>query len=101
MSCKESESFALQVLGNSMAPEFVDGTIVIIEPGAAIENDCFVVAKNRDEFVLRQIKTMHKSWQLVTLDGEHEAIEIDSLACIRGRVIQRAGKRRRDHKCYL
>jgi phage repressor protein C with HTH and peptisase S24 domain len=30
--CSGGEVFALRVLGNSMAPEFLDGEIVIVEP---------------------------------------------------------------------
>ena len=30
--CSAGESFALMVLGHSMAPEFLEGEIIIIEP---------------------------------------------------------------------
>ena len=30
--CSAAESFALRVIGTSMAPEFLEGDIVIIEP---------------------------------------------------------------------
>ena len=31
-SCAGGESFALMVMGHSMAPEFLEGEIIIIEP---------------------------------------------------------------------
>jgi len=36
--CAASEPFALRVLGDSMLPEFADGSIIIIDPAGAIRD---------------------------------------------------------------
>ena len=43
--CSGGESFALRVLGHSMAPEFVEGEIIVIEPDGALRDGCFVLAQ--------------------------------------------------------
>jgi DNA polymerase V len=55
MSCGESEPFALQVLGDSMAPEFCEGHIIIIEPNGMIENGSYVFAVYEGEYIFRQL----------------------------------------------
>jgi phage repressor protein C with HTH and peptisase S24 domain len=32
-NCSSSEPFALRVVGDDMAPEFVDGHVIIVDPG--------------------------------------------------------------------
>ena len=50
-ACNGSESFALQVLGPSMAPEFPAGCIVIVEPSGVVSDGCFVVAEHLGEIL--------------------------------------------------
>lgn len=47
--CSAGEPFALMVLGQSMAPEFNEGDIVIIEPDGQIKDGCFVLARSRSD----------------------------------------------------
>jgi len=42
-------AFALVVLGDSMAPEFVEGDVVIIDPSAVVRPGAVVVARLNDE----------------------------------------------------
>ena len=53
--CASAEPFALQVLGNSMAPEFSEGCVVIVDPGAPLCHGAFVVAEHGDGVILRQL----------------------------------------------
>ncbi len=99
-SCSESEPFALQVLGDSMAPEFAHGAIVIVEPGGAVGDGSFVVAFHEDGVILRRLRIEDGAWTLQALNADYPDIPIDGIAQIRGRVIQRAGRRRRDRKSY-
>ena len=99
--CAGSESFALQVLGDSMAPEFKDGAIIIVEPDGAIEDGSFVVANHADGVILRQLKIAGEKWRLVALNTAYPEISISGLTDIRGRVIQQAGRRRKDRKSYI
>ena len=43
--CAGAEVFALQVLGQSMAPEFEEGEIIVIEPEGALRDSSFVLAQ--------------------------------------------------------
>ncbi|MBT6786684.1 MAG: S24 family peptidase, partial [Acidiferrobacteraceae bacterium] len=51
-SCASNEPFALQVLGDSMAPEFKDGCVVIVEPGGSVCDGAFVVAEHGNGVIL-------------------------------------------------
>jgi DNA polymerase V len=55
-NCAGSEPFALQVLGDSMAPEFPDGCVVVSEPGSAVHDGCYVIADYKGEIILRQLR---------------------------------------------
>jgi len=67
-ACNGSESFALQVLGSSMEPEFPADCIIVVEPTGVVEDGCFVVAEQRDEVILRQLKRHGVSWTLHALE---------------------------------
>ena len=54
-SCSEAEPFALQVHGDSMEPEFKHGCIIVIDPAGVLKHECFVVAKNDDGLIFRQL----------------------------------------------
>ena len=56
--CTSKEPYALQVLGTSMEPEFIDGTVIIIDPGYPPCDGAFVVIDYQNETMLRQI-VMH------------------------------------------
>ena len=43
--CSGAESFALMVLGDSMAPEFVEGEVIVVEPEGLARDGSFVVAQ--------------------------------------------------------
>jgi len=100
-SCAASEPFALQVLGTSMAPEFPDGCIIIIDPGGIVKHGCYVLAVDgANEFIFRQLEIREQVHYLVALEEGHEVIQLAGLIDIKGVVSQRAGKRRKHHKKY-
>ena len=104
-SCSGSDPFALQVLDDSMEPEFPTGCLIIIDPAGVIENDAYVFAKYQGEYIFRQLKVSvtdeGKKYTLVATNGDHEELEIPGTEAIYGRIIQRAGKRRKEHKHYV
>lgn len=99
--CSESEPFALQVLGQSMAPEFKSGCIVIVDPGAPIKDGSFVVCEHGDGVILRQLLIRDGNWLLIALEEGHPRIRIEGLAAIRGVVTQRSGGKRSERKSYI
>ena len=100
-NCSASEPFALRVMGNDMAPEFVDGHIIIIDPGGKIASGCYVVANHRDEMIFRQLVIERESYLLRALDPELPEVSLQNgIEDIVGVVSQRSGNRRSEHKRY-
>jgi SOS-response transcriptional repressor LexA len=95
-ACSGAEPFALMVLGDSMAPEFVEGDVIVIEPEGLATDGAFVLAFARDEWIFRQLAARDGGWTLRALDPRCPAIGIPDLSAVRGVVIQksRPGQRR-------
>ena len=66
------ESFALRVIGDTMAPEFKDGCIIIIDPSGVISDGCYVLARHNDEYIFRQLVYGDGVYYLKTLQAGHE-----------------------------
>jgi SOS-response transcriptional repressor LexA len=100
--CSGGEVFALRVLGDSMAPEFLDGEIVIVEPDGAVHDGSFVLAQMAGEWTLRRIERRGNGWVLRALHPAYREHALPDLAAVRGVIIQKAvpGKRRLG-KSYL
>ncbi|HOL36730.1 MAG TPA: S24 family peptidase [Rubrivivax sp.] len=97
--CSGAESFALRVLGDDMAPEFRHGEIIVVEPGGALTDGSFVVARHAGEWTLRQLRRVAGGWVLHALNpasGEPADVALADLGAVRGVVIQKAvpGRRR-------
>ena len=100
--CSSSEPFALRVLGDSMAPEFEHGVIIIVDPSAQAENGSYVVARMEDDdHLFRQLRIEEGRYYLVALQEDHRRLEIPGPEAIVGVVVQRAGRRRSQHKHYV
>ncbi len=102
-ACSGGESFALRVLGDSMAPEFVEGEIIIVEPDGALRDGSFVLAQSAGEWTLRQLRRAgDEGWSLHALNPAFADQPLPSLAAVHGVVIQKAVPgRRRLTKHYL
>lgn len=98
--CSESEPFALQVLGDSMVPEFADGVVVIVDPAGVVESGRYVVAMHEGEYYFRQLIIEDGGYFLKALNEGYETLPIPGVDAIRGVVIQQAGRRRKDRKHY-
>ncbi len=95
-----TEPFALRVIGDSMAPEFQDGNIVIIDPGFAACHEAFVVVDYGGEVRFGQYwQEQGRTW-LRHLNPEHPAVELIPPFEVKGVIIQRVGRRRKDRKHY-
>ena len=100
--CSGGESFALMVLGASMAPEFVEGEIIVVEPEGLASDGSFVVAELDEGWELRQLARVPDGWELRTLDPAWPAVAMPDLARVRGVVIQKSRPgRRRSVKRYV
>ena len=100
-SCSESEPFALQVIDDSMEPEFDKDCIIIIDPTGIVRDGSYVFAKDLgDEYIFRQVFIKDDQYTLAPINDQYEPFEIPGLDYIEGVITQRAGKRRTYHKFY-
>ncbi len=100
-SCSASGFFALRVLGDSMLPEFKEGSIIIIDPDGLVKDGCYVLAEDEKEtYIFRQLRIQDDKYYLVPLNDLYDTVQISGLEVIKGVIIQRAGTRRKDHKHY-
>ena len=99
--CGNEEPFALRVIGDEMEPEFPDGCILVIDPAGHCKNGTFVIAQHDGGHIFRQLEIKESRYTLVALKEGVEEIVIEEKSTIVGTVIQRAGKRRKDHKHYV
>lgn len=100
--CAGGESFALRVLGHSMAPEFNEGEIIIIEPEGLTKDGAYVLAWHRDEWIFRQLLRDDAGWRLHALNPAFPDLPLQGLADVRGVIIQKAlPGRRRASKRYI
>ena len=100
--CSGGEVFALRVMGDSMAPEFTDGEIIIIEPDGALREGCFVLAQCDGEWTFRQLARNGGAWALRALNPAYPEQPLPDLGAVHGRIIQKCVPgRRRLSKHYL
>lgn len=124
-TCVDAEPYALQVLDDSMAPEFWQGCIILIDPTGRVTDGSYVLAKTvepndinstgeqgqengsaqntqLEPYVFRQLRReVDGQWTLNALNEHYLAINTDEqFNNIVGVIVQRAGKRRHQHKRY-
>ena len=94
--CSSGESFALRVIGQSMAPEFAEGEIIIVEPDGALRDGAFVLARAAGEWIFRQLVQRGERWWLHPLNPAWPDLPLAGLQAVHGVVIQAAvpGRRR-------
>ncbi len=101
-ACSGAEPFALMVLGDSMAPEFAEGEIIIIEPEGLAQDGSFVLAQVNGEYIFRQLRERDGRWRLEALNPRYPALDLPDLAAVKGVVIQKQKPgARRSRKSYL
>jgi DNA polymerase V len=96
-----AEPFALRVIGDSMAPEFKDGCIIIIDPEGVISDGCYVLARHGEGYIFRQLIYADGKYLLKALKEGYDAIELSDLTPVAGVIVQQAGRRRADRKHYI
>jgi SOS-response transcriptional repressor LexA len=100
--CGAAEPFALMVLGESMAPEFVEGEVIVVEPEGHAADGSFVVAQVGGDWTLRKLVRADHRWELHAINAAYPAATIADLRSVRGVVIQKSRPgRRRSVKRYV
>jgi SOS-response transcriptional repressor LexA len=101
-SCAEAEPFALRVVGDSMEPEFGDGCIIIVDPAGYAQNGSFVIARQGEEHIFRQLLIVEGQMWLHALNPDFPDLPLPGgVDDIKGIVVQQAGRRRRDRRHYV
>lgn len=111
--CVDAEPYALQVLDDSMQPEFRKGCIILIDPTGRATDGSYVLARclpddhdnqpieRTDGYVFRQLKRYADTWTLEALNHDYPSHPIAAdLSEIVGVIVQRAGTRRSYLKRY-
>ena len=84
-SCSNTEIVALMVLGDSMAPEFIEGEILVIEMGVPAIDGWFVIGWVNEEHIFRQLRRdAQGGWRLHALNPAYPEIAISGLDAIKG-----------------
>jgi len=83
-----SESFALQNLGDMMAPEFSENCIIIVDPGMKIHDQAYAIIDYQGELYFRQFINFDSKPLMRCLNNAHEDIELIGSYDVRGCVVQ-------------
>lgn len=108
-ACAGGESYALMVLGDSMAPEFEHGEVIVVEPEGLAKDGSFVIAylswveDENERYIFRQLVKHPEGWMLKPLNPLYPNIPIDSVeSVVKGVVTQKKKPgRRRAVKFYV
>jgi DNA polymerase V len=94
-SCAEHEPYALQVLGDSMEPEFENGCVIVLDPGYPIHSGAYVIAHYEGEYLFRQYVEEDGRKLLRALNAAYADIELQGPCRFRGVVWQKTWRRAR------
>lgn len=97
--CSYNELFALQVTDDSMAPEFPQGCVIVIEPSGVCANGAYVVATvNGDRWFRQYLKDAQGGERLAAGNGSYPDIHLAGTRFqIEGVIIQRTLRREVKH----
>jgi len=102
-SCSGSEPFALQVLDDSMEPEFKKDCIIIVDTSATVKHECHVMALVENGYIFRQLLIEDGKYFITPLNEayahEKREVEFDALE---GVIVQQASSKgkRSERKRY-
>jgi len=96
--CSYNELYALQVLDDSMEPEFPEKCVIVIEPSDRCASGAYVIANVEGERLFRQYLEGPADKQLVALQPGHDPIDLTSKSyVIEGVIVQRNVRREIKH----
>lgn len=94
------EPFALRVIGNSMSPEFLDGHIIVVDPGFPLFDGVFTVIEFKGEVFFAQYFCREGRQWLEYLHPDFAPVELNGPFTAKGVVTQRNTRRRKEMKRY-
>jgi DNA polymerase V len=87
--CEDKEPYALMVLGDSMEPEFKEGEVLVIEPGASYHDGSYVIAYHNDEYIFRQLRVIKGQLFLTPLNPNYISEQVSGPEAIKGVITQK------------
>jgi len=87
--CEDKEPYVLMVLGDSMQPEFNEGDVVVIEPGANYRDGSYVIAYHNDEYIFRQLRVVNGQFYLTPLNPNYVSEQLSGPEAIKGVITQK------------
>jgi SOS-response transcriptional repressor LexA len=101
-SCStNSESYALQNIGDMMSPEFSENCIIIVDPSMPIQNGAYVIIDFNDELYFRQYFEENGRKVLRCLNTLYDEIELNSNFKVHGCVTQQKQRKHKALHYYL
>ncbi len=93
--CSSHEPYALQATDESMEPEFIKETVIVVEPSERCDSGNYIVCDYANDTWFRQyIESDGRRW-LKALHPDFDDMEIKGPFKVRGIVISQAYKRQR------
>lgn len=93
-ACASNAPYALQVLGDSMEPEFKEGAVIIVDPSVPLHHGAYVVIDYQGETTFRQFVVREDKHYIIALNPDYPDVLITEEYKIRGIVSQQARNRR-------
>ena len=96
-----SEPYALQNIGDMMAPEFSENCIIIVDPGMPIHHQAYAIIDYKDELYFRQYNVKNNSQFMICLNSSYPEIELIDDFEVRGCVIQQKQRKQKSLHYYF
>ena len=96
-----SEPYALQNIGDMMAPEFSENCIIIVDPGMPINHQAYAIIDYKDELYFRQYNVKNNSQFMICLNSSYPEIELIDDFEVRGCVIQQKQRKQKSLHYYF
>ena len=96
-----SEPYALQNIGDMMAPEFSENCIIIVDPGMPIHHQAYAIIDYKDELYFRQYIVKNNSQFMRCLNSSHPEIELIDDFEVRGCVVQQKQRKQKSLHYYF
>ena len=96
-----SEPYALQNIGDMMAPEFSKNCIIIVDPGMPIHHQAYAIIDYKDELYFRQFIEQNNRQFMRCLNSSHPEIELIDDFEVRGCVVQQKQRKQKSLHYYF
>jgi len=73
---RDSQAFALEVKGNSMAPRIEDGDIIVVSPRQHAKSGDICVVRVNDEDTVKRVKLEEQTVYLIPLNPDYEPMAV-------------------------